>query len=134
MKWPQNTRRRKRASNRLRQPCNRRRRSGYGRSPSLRRQPASQVTRESRLRSTGEWSGAGWNQGRSGRRAYPCLMEDTSRYQLEVTLPDNALAAIRKGTAARVELDPFAGDSIADRVAEMEVGTDPASHTVRARV
>jgi len=62
------------------------------------------------------------------------IVEDTSRYQLEVTLPDNAVAAIRKGTAARVELDPLPGDSIAGRVAEMEAGADPASHTVRARV
>jgi len=62
------------------------------------------------------------------------VLEDTSRYQLEVTLPADALATVRKGSAARVQLDSLPGISIAGRVAEMEAGADPASHTARARI
>ena len=62
------------------------------------------------------------------------VLEDTSRYQLEVTLPADALGAVRKGSAARVQLDAVSGTVIEGRVAEMEAGADPASHTVKARV
>ncbi|HXJ94505.1 MAG TPA: efflux RND transporter periplasmic adaptor subunit [Terriglobia bacterium] len=62
------------------------------------------------------------------------VLEDTSRYQLEVTLPADALGVVRKGSAARVQLDAVPGTVIEGRVAEMEAGADPASHTVKARV
>ena len=62
------------------------------------------------------------------------VLEDASRYQLEVTLSADALGAIRKGGAARVQLDDLPGTVIAGRVAEMEAGADPASHTAKARI
>ena len=62
------------------------------------------------------------------------VVEDSSRYQLEVTLPTESLAAVKKGSAARVQLDTQASQSIAGKVAEIEAGADPASHTARARI
>ena len=62
------------------------------------------------------------------------VLEDTSRYQLEVTLPASAVDAVGKGSAARVQLDDLPGTVIASTVAEMEAGADPASHTVKARL
>jgi len=62
------------------------------------------------------------------------VLEDTSRYQLEVTLPADALTAVRQGSAARVELDSSPGNLIPGKVGEMEAGAEPASHTAKARV
>jgi multidrug efflux pump subunit AcrA (membrane-fusion protein) len=62
------------------------------------------------------------------------IIEDTSHYQLEVTLPTDVLAKVRKGSAAHVQLDTLAGKSIAGKVAEIEAGADPASHTASARI
>ena len=62
------------------------------------------------------------------------VIEDTARYQLEATLPAEALAAVKKNSAARVQLDAFGQKSLAGRVAEIEAGADPASHTVKARI
>jgi multidrug efflux pump subunit AcrA (membrane-fusion protein) len=72
------------------------------------------------------------------------VVEDASRYQLEVTLPTESLGSVRKGSVARVQLDslrertaPGGGPymkSIAGKTAEVEAGADPSSHTVRARI
>ena len=62
------------------------------------------------------------------------VLEDTSRYQLEATFPADAAAVVHQGSAARVDLDAPPGTSVAGRVAEMEAGADPASHTVKARI
>lgn len=62
------------------------------------------------------------------------VVESGARYQLEVTLPAEALAYAKKGLAVRVELDEPAGSSLDGKIAEMEAGADPVSHTVRARV
>lgn len=70
------------------------------------------------------------------------VVEDTSRYRIEVTLPSAALGTgdatvaggVRRGTKARVELDALPGKSFAGVVAEIEAGADAASHTVRARI
>ncbi|MGB7495963.1 MAG: efflux RND transporter periplasmic adaptor subunit [Candidatus Acidiferrum sp.] len=62
------------------------------------------------------------------------IVEDTSRYQLEVTLPTDVLAKVRKGSTARVQLDALTGKSIVGKVAEIEAGADPMSHTARARI
>ncbi len=62
------------------------------------------------------------------------IIEDASQYQLEVTLPADILMKVRKGTAARVQLDALADKTIAGKLVEIEAGADPASHTVRARV
>lgn len=68
-------------------------------------------------------------------------VEDTSHYQLEVTLPGDAITAaaassgsIRRGSIARVELDAMAGQAFLGKVIELEAGADPLSHTVRARI
>jgi len=62
------------------------------------------------------------------------VVEDTSRYQLEATLPAEALAAVKKNTLARVQLDGLPEKSLTGRVAEIEAGADPTSHTLKARV
>ncbi len=62
------------------------------------------------------------------------VVEDTAHYQLEATLPAEALAAVKKNSAARVQLDAFGQRSLAGKVTEIEAGADPASHTVKARI
>jgi len=62
------------------------------------------------------------------------VVEDTSRYQLEATLPAEALAAVKKNTLARVQLDGLPEKSLTGKVAEIEAGADPTSHTLKARV
>src|SRR5208337_3768284 len=62
------------------------------------------------------------------------VVEDTSRYQLEATLPAEALATVKKNVPARVQLDGLANKSLPGKVAEIEAGADPASHTLKARV
>jgi multidrug efflux pump subunit AcrA (membrane-fusion protein) len=62
------------------------------------------------------------------------VVEDTSRYQLEATLPAEALAEVKKNAAVRVQLDALADKSLAGKVAEIEAGADPTSHTLKARV
>jgi RND family efflux transporter MFP subunit len=62
------------------------------------------------------------------------VVEDTSRYQLEATLPAEALAAVKKNTLARVQLDGLSEKSFTGKVAEIEAGADPTSHTLKVRV
>lgn len=62
------------------------------------------------------------------------VVEDTTRYQLEATLPADALAGVRKNAAARVQLDALPDKSLVGKVAEIEAGADPASHTLKTRV
>ena len=62
------------------------------------------------------------------------VVEDTSRYQLEATLPAEALAGVKKNTLARVQLDALPAQSLAGKVSEIEAGADPTSHTFKARV
>ena len=62
------------------------------------------------------------------------VVEDTSRYQLEATLPAEALAAVKKNTLVRVQLDGLPEKALTGKVAEIEAGADPTSHTLKARV
>jgi len=62
------------------------------------------------------------------------IVEDTSRYQLEATLPAEALAIVKKNSIARVELDALADKPLTGKVEEIEAGADPASHTLKARI
>jgi multidrug efflux pump subunit AcrA (membrane-fusion protein) len=62
------------------------------------------------------------------------VVEDTRHYQLEATLPAEALAKVKKTSAARVQLDALGQKSLAGKVAEIEAGADPASHTLKARI
>jgi len=62
------------------------------------------------------------------------VVEDTSRYQLEATLPAEALAAVKKNTLARVQLDGLPEKSLMGKVGEIEAGADQTSHTLKARV
>jgi len=62
------------------------------------------------------------------------VVEATSRYQLEATLPAEALATVKRNASVRVQLDGWAEKSLPGKVAEIEAGADPASHTLRARV
>jgi RND family efflux transporter MFP subunit len=61
-------------------------------------------------------------------------VEETSRYRLETTVDAENTRGIRVGTRARVELDAFPGKSFAGRVAEIEPGANPASHTVQVKI
>ena len=62
------------------------------------------------------------------------IVEDASRYQLEATLPAEAAAFLKKNASARVQLDGLQQKSLSGKVAEMEAGADPASHTLKARI
>ena len=62
------------------------------------------------------------------------IVEDSSRYQLEATLPAEATAFLKKSASARVQLDGLQQKSLSGKVAEMEAGADPASHTLKARI
>ncbi len=62
------------------------------------------------------------------------VVEDTSRYQLEATLPAASLKTVKKDTPVRVQLDARGDESITGKVAEMESGADPTSHTWKVRV
>ena len=62
------------------------------------------------------------------------VVEDTSRYQVEATLPAEALAIVKKNTAVRVQLDALAERSLPGKVAEIEAGADATSHTFKVRV
>lgn len=62
------------------------------------------------------------------------VVEDTSHYQLEVTLPAEALAIVKKNSPVRVQLDALGEKSLAGKVAEIEAGADSTSHTLKARV
>ena len=62
------------------------------------------------------------------------VVEDTSRYQLEATLPAEALVGVKRNTLARVQLDALPAQSLAGKVSEIEAGADPTSHTFKARV
>lgn len=62
------------------------------------------------------------------------VIEDVSHYQLEVTLPSEVVGMVRKGSAARVQLDAQPDKSLSGKVAEIEGGANPMSHTVKARI
>lgn len=62
------------------------------------------------------------------------VVEDASRYQLEVTLPADSLATVHKGSMARVQIESSPEKPITGKVAEIEAGADPVSHTAKARI
>lgn len=62
------------------------------------------------------------------------VLEDSSRYRLEVSLDASDAARVRRGSGARVRLDALPGRELRGSVAELEAGADTASHTVRARI
>ncbi len=62
------------------------------------------------------------------------VIEDSSRYRLEVTVDASDAARVRRGTRARVRLDALPGRDLQGRVAELEAGADATSHTVAVRI
>lgn len=62
------------------------------------------------------------------------VVEDTSRYQLDATIPVEGLRAAKKDAPVRVQLDAIPGKSLSGRIREVEAGIDPASHTLKARI
>ncbi len=62
------------------------------------------------------------------------VIEDSSRYRLEVAVEAADAARVRRGTRARVRLDALPGRDLEGTVAELEAGADTASHTVSARI
>jgi multidrug efflux system membrane fusion protein len=61
------------------------------------------------------------------------VVEDVSRYRLEVSVPAS-LPGLARGASARVALDALPGKEFQGKVVELEAGADPASHTVQAKV
>lgn len=61
-------------------------------------------------------------------------VEQTARYRLETTVDAAAAAALRAGMTARVALDAVPGRTFEGRLAEIEAGADPGTHTVRVKV
>lgn len=68
------------------------------------------------------------------------VIEKTGTYQLDATLPAEALVAgpdapaVKRGATAEVRLDALPERTFTGKVAEMEAGADPGTHTVHARI
>ncbi|NJD89936.1 MAG: efflux RND transporter periplasmic adaptor subunit [Geobacter sp.] len=60
-------------------------------------------------------------------------LEDESGYQLELAVPESAVAKVRPGTPVTVTLDAVAG-TVATTIAEIVPSADPASRTFTAKV
>lgn len=62
------------------------------------------------------------------------VLERSGAYQLDATLPAEALATVRRGAAAEVRFDALPEKVFSGKVAEMEAGADAATHTVSVRI
>lgn len=62
------------------------------------------------------------------------VVEEVSRYRMEVTVDATSSAALRRGSKARVELDGLPGRTFEGTVSELEAGADSGSHTVAVKV
>jgi RND family efflux transporter MFP subunit len=68
------------------------------------------------------------------------VLEKAGEFQLEATLPAEVLIAktngqaLRRGTTAEMRLDALPGKVFSGKVAEIEGGADPTTHTVQARI
>lgn len=62
------------------------------------------------------------------------VVEDTSLYQMEVTVDASDARVARLGTQARVRIDPLPGVELTGTIVELEAGADPGTQTVRARI
>lgn len=62
------------------------------------------------------------------------ILEKAGMYQLDATLPAEALAAVKRGAPAEVRFDALPGKTFGGKVIEMEAGADAATHTVSARI
>lgn len=62
------------------------------------------------------------------------VVEDTSRYRMDVTLDASDVRVARLGTTARVRIDSLPGVELMGTIVELEAGADPGTQTVRARI
>jgi len=62
------------------------------------------------------------------------VVEETSRYRLEVTVDAVSGVALRRGAKARVALDALPDRTLEGTVSELEAGADPSSHTLAVKV
>ncbi len=62
------------------------------------------------------------------------LVEDTSRYQMEVTVDAGDARMARLGATARVRIDSLPGLELEGTIGELEGGADPGTQTLRARI
>lgn len=62
------------------------------------------------------------------------LLEKAGTYELETTLPAEALTSVKRGATAEVRFDALPARIFSGKVTEMEAGADPATHTVNARI
>ena len=60
-------------------------------------------------------------------------LEDESGYQLELAIPESAVAKVRPGTPVNITLDAVAS-TVSTRIAEIVPSADPASRTFTAKV
>jgi RND family efflux transporter MFP subunit len=60
-------------------------------------------------------------------------LEDESGYQLELAIPESAVAKVRPGTPVTITLDAVAS-TVSTRIAEIVPSADPASRTFTAKV
>jgi RND family efflux transporter MFP subunit len=62
------------------------------------------------------------------------VVEDVSRYRMEVTLNASSAGLIGRGSEARLRVDALPGREFRGRVVELETAGDPGSQTLRARI
>jgi len=62
------------------------------------------------------------------------VVEDTSRYQMEVTVDASDVRMVQRGTKARVRVDSLPGSEMEGTIVELEAGADPGTQTVRAKI
>lgn len=62
------------------------------------------------------------------------ILEDDTKYRLDMVVDASAVPSLRRGTTVRVELDLLPAKSLEGKVSELEAGADPATHTLRAKV
>jgi len=62
------------------------------------------------------------------------IVEETSRYRLEVTVDAASGVTLRRGSKARVALDALPERILEGTVSEMEAGADPSSQTLAVKV
>jgi len=62
------------------------------------------------------------------------VVEDHSKYRMEVTLDAARAAGIVRGASARVRLDSMPGRDLSGKVVEIEAGAESASQTLRIKI
>ncbi len=62
------------------------------------------------------------------------VVEDKSKYRMEVTLDAASASGMQRGTTARVEVDALPGRSFEGKVTEVQAGAEAGSQTLQAKI